>query len=89
MTRVRVLHFGSAVPGVREVFVDGEEGLLVPESDPEALANALERLLRHPQEAARMAAKGRQAAFERYGRELMHRRYEALFLELGGRSAHA
>ena len=80
---------GSAVPGVREVFVDGEEGLLVPESDPEALANALERLLRHPQEAARMAAKGRQAAFERYGRELMHRRYEALFLELGSRSAHA
>ncbi|HRO62615.1 glycosyltransferase [Thermomonas sp.] len=75
---------GSAVPGVRDVFADGEEGLLVPESDPEALANALERLLRHPQDAARIAAKGRQAAFSRYGRALMNQRYEALFLELGG-----
>jgi len=31
-----------------------------------------------------LAAKGRQAAFERYGRALMNQRYEALFLELGG-----
>ena len=80
---------GSAVPGVREVFADGEEGLLVPESDPVALADALERLLRHPQEAARMAAKGRQAAFERYGRALMNQRYEALFLALGGAGTKA
>lgn len=67
---------------MREVLDDGVDGLLVPESDPVALANALERLLRDPDAAARMAANARAAAIERHGRALMHQRYEALFLEL-------
>ena len=37
---------GSAVPGVREVLADGIDGHLVPESDPQAMADVLERLLR-------------------------------------------
>ena len=78
---------GSDVPGVREVLADGEDGLLVHESDPLALADALERLLRDPADAARMAANARTAALERHGRELMNRRYEALFLELVGRTS--
>ena len=73
---------GSDVPGVREVLAHGEDGLLVPESDPVALADALERLLRNPADAARMAANARATALARHGRELMNRRYEALFLEL-------
>lgn len=73
---------GSAVPGVREVLDDGVDGLLVPEADAVALADALERLLRDPQGAARMAAAARRAALERHGRELMNRRYEAMFLSL-------
>lgn len=76
---------GSAVPGVREVLEDGVDGLLVAEADPVALADALERLLRNPDDAARMAAAARQAALERHGRELMNQRYEALFLELARR----
>lgn len=72
----------SAVPGVREVLDHGVDGLLVPESDPVAMADALERLLRDPQDAARMAAAARAVALERHGRELMNRRYEALCLEL-------
>ena len=39
---------GSAVPGVREVLEDGVDGLLVNESDPVAMADALERVLRNP-----------------------------------------
>jgi glycosyltransferase involved in cell wall biosynthesis len=73
---------GSAVPGVREVLEDGVDGLLVPEADAPALADALERLLRDPGEAARIAAAARAVALARHGRELMNRRYEALFLEL-------
>lgn len=73
---------GSDVPGVREVLDDGVDGLLVRESDPQALADALERLLRDTDAAARMAANARAAALERHGRELMNRRYDALFLEL-------
>lgn len=73
---------GSDVPGVREVLRDGEDGLLVPEADPVALADALERLLRDSDDAARMAANARAAALDRHGRELMNRRYEDLFLAL-------
>ena len=75
---------GSAVPGVREVLRDGEDGLLVPESDPVALADALERLLRDPDDAARMASNARAAALDRHGRALMNQRYEDLFLQLAG-----
>jgi glycosyltransferase involved in cell wall biosynthesis len=47
---------GTAVPGVREVIRDGEDGLLVPENDAPALADALERLLRDDAVAARLGA---------------------------------
>ena len=73
---------GSAVPGVREVLRDGQDGRLVPEADPVALADALQALLTSPATAYRLAAAARQSALARYGRELMHQRYEALFLGL-------
>lgn len=72
----------SAVPGVREVLSDGDDGLLVPESDPEALADALQRLLREPEFAATLAANARTAALARHSRELMNQRYEQLLVEL-------
>jgi glycosyltransferase involved in cell wall biosynthesis len=73
---------GSAVPGVREVIEDGVEGRLVPEHDDVALADALESILRDDDEATGLGVAARAAALERHGRELMHARYEALFLEL-------
>jgi glycosyltransferase involved in cell wall biosynthesis len=73
---------GSEVPGVREVIEDGVEGRLVPERDDVALADVLERLLRDDDEATGLSIAARAAAIERHGRELMHARYEALFLEL-------
>ena len=38
---------------------DGRDGRLVAESDPQALADALEQLLRSPEEAARLGAAAR------------------------------
>ena len=76
---------GSAVPGVREVLSDGEDGLLVPESDPVAMADALERLLRDEAFAARLGAAARRTAIKRHGRALMNQRYEDLFVGLAGR----
>ena len=73
---------GSAVPGVRETIEHGVDGLLVPESDASALADALERVLRDAECGARLGAAARQAATEKYSRELMNRRYEDLFLSL-------
>lgn len=73
---------GSAVPGVREVLDDGVDGLLVPEADATALADALERLLRDDALAERLGQAARSRALRDYGRALMNERYEALFLEL-------
>ncbi|MFC0676610.1 glycosyltransferase [Lysobacter korlensis] len=75
---------GSAVPGVREVIRDGEDGHLVPEGDAAALADVLERLLRDDAHAQQLGRAARAAAIERYSRELMNQRYEQLFLELAG-----
>lgn len=76
---------GSAVPGVREVIRDGIDGRLVPESDPRALADALETLLRDPAQAARLGAAARQQALSEFAQARMHARYEAMLLALAGR----
>lgn len=76
---------GSAVPGVREIIEDGVDGLLVPEGDAQALADALERLLREPVLAAALGHAAREVALREYGRDRMNQRYEALILELLGK----
>jgi len=73
---------GSNVIGTREVITDGVDGLLVPPADPQALADALERLLRDGTLAARLGAAARNKALTEYGRETMNARYERLCLEL-------
>jgi glycosyltransferase involved in cell wall biosynthesis len=48
--------------GCREIVRHGENGLLVPPRDPEALAEALGVLIRDPELRARMGKRGRQIA---------------------------
>ncbi|MGE7370602.1 glycosyltransferase [Neorhizobium sp. NPDC001467] len=55
--------------GISELFVDGENGLLVPPEDPAALAVALERMIREPALRQRLG----EAAEERVRREFDHR----------------
>jgi glycosyltransferase involved in cell wall biosynthesis len=74
----------SAVSGVKEVLHDGVDGRLVPEGDAVALADVLERLLREPDEAARLAAAGRARAVAEFSRERMNRDYAALCRALVG-----
>lgn len=56
-------------PGCREVIVDGIEGLLVPPREVEALADALERLIRHPELRKQMGAKARERAIRIFSEE--------------------
>jgi glycosyltransferase involved in cell wall biosynthesis len=49
----------TRTPGQTDVVVEGETGLYVPPQDPAALRQAIQFLLDHPEEAARMGAKGR------------------------------
>ncbi len=47
----------SDLPSLREVLRDGENAILVPPGDPVGLAHGLQRILDHPQLAARIAQK--------------------------------
>jgi glycosyltransferase involved in cell wall biosynthesis len=68
----------SDVIGVRGVIEEGVTGLLVPEGDVRALAEAVARLLRDTELAARLGAAARERALAEHGLALMRERYEAL-----------
>ncbi|HEX3806162.1 MAG TPA: glycosyltransferase family 4 protein [Gaiellaceae bacterium] len=63
----------TAVGGVGEVVVDGENGLLVPPGDVDALSAAVERYLSDGELAARLRAHAG-ASVERYSRERVYGR---------------
>lgn len=73
---------GSEVTGVRELLEHRVNGLLVPESDPVALADALALALQDDALADRLGEAARADALAHYTRERMNADYEALFLEL-------
>jgi glycosyltransferase involved in cell wall biosynthesis/O-antigen/teichoic acid export membrane protein len=72
----------SDVGGVSELVLDGETGYLVPPDDPHALAAALRRLLDDPELRARLGARGREIAEERYDPATSARMFEAIYREL-------
>jgi glycosyltransferase involved in cell wall biosynthesis len=68
----------SDLPGIRDVVVDGVHGVLVPPGDPDALAEAVDRLLRDVElrERLRAAARARVQLFD--AREKVRRVYDAI-----------
>ncbi len=75
-----------AVGGLLDLVDEGQNGCLVQPDDADALAQAIERLLRDPALAARVAAEGRRRVHERYGFERMVGAFEHLFVtELAAR----
>jgi len=73
---------GSAVPGIREMLVDGVDGFLVPHEDAAALAAVLERLFSEPRLAADTARRGRARALADFSMARMLARYEDAFAAL-------
>jgi glycosyltransferase involved in cell wall biosynthesis len=70
----------TAVGGVPEVVHDGENGLLVPAGDVDALADAMRRVLGDDALRARLAAAA-QPSVAAIGREQIYTRLEAILLE--------
>ncbi|RZI40263.1 glycosyltransferase family 1 protein [Herbaspirillum sp. HC18] len=57
---------GTAVGGIKTTVVDGETGCLVPPNDPDALAERLVWLYRHPHIAQRMGWAGMRRAYQHF-----------------------
>jgi glycosyltransferase involved in cell wall biosynthesis len=69
----------SAVSGIPELVADGVNGLLVAPEEPEALADALVRLHRDPELAARLRDAARATVRERFDGERLARDLAGLF----------
>jgi glycosyltransferase involved in cell wall biosynthesis len=72
----------SRVATIPEVVADGETGLLVPASDPLALAEALAELADQPEKAARLGEAGRERLRRQFSLEKMVGDTELLYREL-------
>ena len=71
------------VAGIPEMVLDGETGLLVPEHQPVALANAIERLVRDRAQARSLGETGFRRALELFAIEKSGAELRSLFHEFG------
>lgn len=78
----------TAVGGNVELLRDGVTGLLVPPSDANCLATAIDRLLRDRELASRLGKAARRRAKLKYSREAMVQRFEEFYLNLVSGEAH-
>lgn len=77
----------SRVGGIPEVVADGETGLLVPPGDPQALAAALNALVREPQRARAMGVAGRHRAVTEFDWTSIAQLTAQLYEEVLGKAA--
>ena len=78
----------TPVAGIPELVQDGRTGCLVPEKDPAALARAIERLARDPDERAALGSAGREAVLARFDRSQNIHELVEIF-RASGLDAHA
>lgn len=70
------------VGGAGEAIVESETGYLVPPGDADAMADRILRLLRDPNRAREMGARGRARALARYSTDALLERTEHLYARL-------
>ncbi|HJR50808.1 MAG TPA: glycosyltransferase, partial [Gemmatimonadales bacterium] len=73
---------GTDLEGHPELIVEGETGLLVPPRNPDALAQAILRLVENPTRAKAMARAGRKRVEARFSMAQKIQRTEALYERL-------
>jgi glycosyltransferase involved in cell wall biosynthesis len=77
----------TAVGGVPDLLTDGENGLLVPDDDEQAMAAAVQQLLKDPELAGRISENGRRLA-ERSSWEQVRPCWERVFHEVSASPKH-
>lgn len=80
--RYRKPVIGSEVGGIPDIVEDGLSGLLVPPGDPEALAQALQRVLDDPALARRLGEDGFRYVAEKFAWERIAAQMAALYQSL-------
>jgi len=70
------------VPGCREIVIHDKTGLLVPVDDPQALAAAIQRLVRSSPQRVRFGVAARRLVDERFSADLVGRATVALYQRL-------
>jgi glycosyltransferase involved in cell wall biosynthesis len=73
---------GTALEGIPELVSDGETGLLVPPRNPDALAQAILRVIENPTRAKAMARAGRKRVEAQFSTAVKVERTEALYRRL-------
>jgi len=79
----------SDLVGPREIVEDGEDGLLVPQGDPAALAAAIRVLAADPAQRGELGGNGRRKAVQLYGEQVVARKWLNLLEEAARCKAHA
>lgn len=74
----------TRVGGMQEIVCHEETGLLVPPADPDALAQAMLRLIQNPDEARALGERGREVVARDFSLEQMARRTAAVYDEVLG-----
>jgi glycosyltransferase involved in cell wall biosynthesis len=70
------------IRGCREVVVSGENGLLVPLEDIQALSNSIMEILNNPQKASMMGKTGRKIAAERFDERKIFEKVDRAYQKL-------
>jgi glycosyltransferase involved in cell wall biosynthesis len=68
--------------GLRDVVTDGATGLVVPEADPGAIADAVMRLQADPAAASRLGSAGRASALAQFSRDASADAFSRLYARL-------
>lgn len=69
------------VSGISEVIEDRVTGLLVPQKDPQAIADAVSQLVHDRARALQMARQGRARALKQFDAETNHKRVLELYCQ--------
>ncbi len=75
---------GARVGGIPEQIEEGVTGFLVPKENPDALSEALLRLLRDPEASLRMGRAGRAKAERCFSMKAFTEKYETIYREAAG-----